>query len=129
VLEFMLGDHRQDWLDARLAELDAGDIGAICAAARVFPLAGRKASELGTTLGYFEHNAHRMHYAHFKKLGVFIGSGAVEAGRKAVVAQRLSLSGMRGSMPGAAGILTLRCLQASGRSEEVLTQPGQTPAA
>jgi hypothetical protein len=55
VLEFMLGDRKQDWLDAGLAELYAGDIGAICAAARVFPLAGRKASELGTTLGYFEH--------------------------------------------------------------------------
>jgi hypothetical protein len=36
-LEFMLGDHRKDWLAARLAELDAGDIPAICAAARAFP--------------------------------------------------------------------------------------------
>ena len=62
----------------RLAELDAGDISAICAAARAFPLSGRKASELDTALGYFEHNAHRMHYAHFKSLGMFTGSGAVE---------------------------------------------------
>ena len=34
-------------------------------------------------LGYFENNAHRMRYARFRSLGMFIGSGAVEAGCKA----------------------------------------------
>jgi hypothetical protein len=128
-LEFMLGDHRQDWLDARLADLHAGDIAALCAAARAFPLTGRKAKDLETALGYFEHNAHRMHYARFKSLGMFVGSGAVEAGCKAIVAQRLKLSGMRWSVPGAAGILTLRCLEASGRWAEIWTQPGNQPPA
>jgi hypothetical protein len=37
LLEFMLGDRKQDWLAARLADLDAGDIPTICAAARAFP--------------------------------------------------------------------------------------------
>ena len=37
LLEFILGDHKQDWLDERLADLDAGDIPAICAAAGAFP--------------------------------------------------------------------------------------------
>jgi hypothetical protein len=82
LLEFMLGASQQHWLAARLTELDDGDIPAICAAARVFPLAGSKAADLETALGYFEHNAHRMRYAHFKKLGMFTGSGAVEAGCK-----------------------------------------------
>jgi hypothetical protein len=35
--EFMLGDHREEWLDEPLAELDADDIGALRAAARAFP--------------------------------------------------------------------------------------------
>ena len=95
LLEFMLGDHKDDWLAARLAELDAGNIEAICAAARTFPLTGKKASDLQTALGYFEHNAHRMCYAHFRKLGMFTGSGAVEEGCKTIVAQRCKLSGMR----------------------------------
>jgi hypothetical protein len=69
----MLGDHKPDWLDERLAELDAGDIGAISAAARAFLLTGRKAKELQTALGYFEHNAHRMQYARFRSLGMFVG--------------------------------------------------------
>ena len=125
----MLGDGKPGWLDERLAELDDGDIAAICAAARAFPLSGRKADDLKTALGYFEHNAHRMHYAHFKSLGMFIGSGAVEAGCKAVVGQRLKLSGMRWTQAGATGILTLRCLQASDRWKQILAEPGQAPAA
>jgi len=124
LLEFMLGDGKDDWLAARLAELDDGDIEAICAAARTFPLAGKKATDLQTALGYFEHNAHRMRYAHFKKLGMLTGSGTVEAGCKAIVAQRCKLSGMRWTLPGAYGILTLRCLDASDRWEETWTQPG-----
>ena len=129
LLEFMLGDRKQDWLDARLAELDAGDIPAICAAARVFPLTGKKGAELSTALGYFEHNACRMHYAHFKKLGLFIGSGAVEAGCKSIVGQRCKLSGMRWTQQGATGILTLRCQESSGRWDETWTQPHLLPAA
>jgi hypothetical protein len=129
LLEFMLGDHKQDWLAARLGELDDGDIAAICAAARAFPLVGKKAGDLDTALGYFEHNACRMRYAYFKKLGMFVGSGAVEAGCKAIVAQRLKLSGMRWSLPGAAGILTLRCLEASDRWDEIPARQGQAPAA
>jgi len=125
LLEFMLGDHRNDWLAARLAELDDGNIEAICAAARTFPLTGKKAADLQTALGYFEHNAHRMCYSHFRKLGMFVGSGAVEAGCKAVVAQRCKLSGMRWTLPGAYGILTLRCLDASGRWEQTWTPPGR----
>ncbi len=128
-LEFILGNHKQDWLQQRLAELDNGDIPAICTAARAFPLTGRKADSLETALGYFEHNAHRMHYAHFKSLGMFAGSGAVEAGCKSIVGQRLKLSGMRWTQPGATGILTLRCLQASDRWEEILTRAGHTTAA
>lgn len=129
LLEFMLGDHKQAWLEQRLADLDDGDIPAICAAARTFPLAGKKAADLDTALGYFEHNAHRMHYAHFRKLGMFVGSGAVEAGCKSIVAQRCKLSGMRWTVSGATGILTLRCLEASDRWEEIPAQHSQTPAA
>ncbi len=61
-LEFMLGDHKDEWLAARLEDLDYGDIDGICAAARVYPLEGIKKDELDTALGYFENNAPRMRY-------------------------------------------------------------------
>jgi len=71
-----------------------------------------------------------MRYAHFRELGHFVGSGAVEAGCKAVIGQRLKLSGMRWSMRGAAGIVTLRCQEASGRWDEVWNRlDNQTSAA
>jgi hypothetical protein len=118
------------WLTERLAELDAGDIPALLTAGRDLKFSGALARERDKALGYFQTNAHRMHYAHFRDLGLFVGSGTVEAGCKAVIGQRLKLSGMRWSQPGATGILTLRCQEASHRWEEIWQQRhNQTPAA
>jgi hypothetical protein len=50
----MLGDAREDWLAARLDDLDYGDIDGMCTAARAYPLTGIKKDELDTALGYFE---------------------------------------------------------------------------
>jgi hypothetical protein len=107
------------WLAARLRELDAGDIEAIIGAARACPLEGIKATELDTKAGYFEHNMHRMRYARFKKLGMFTGSGHIEAACKQVVAQRAKQSGMHWTVEGAASIIALRCQHASGRWDEL----------
>jgi len=93
-LEFMLLDHKEEWLAARLEDLDYGDIDGICAAARAYPLAGVKKDDLDTALGYFENNAPRMRYHWFRSRGLFVGSGVVEAGCKAVIGQRLKQSGM-----------------------------------
>jgi hypothetical protein len=123
LLAFMLGDNHDGWLAARLDELDDGDVPALLSAARQFPLTGIKAGALDTALGYFETNAPRMRYKHFRSCGLFVGSGAVEAGCKAVIGQRLKLSGMHWSMAGATGILTLRCQQASGRWEQIWQHP------
>ena len=130
LLAFMLGDQHATWVAGRSDELDDGDVEALLTAARAFPLTGVKAEELDTALGYFETNAPRMRYKHFRSLGLFIGSGAVEAGCKAVIGQRLKLSGMHWSCHGATGILTLRCQQASGRWEEIWQQqPNRSGAA
>jgi hypothetical protein len=117
-----LGDEHPGWLADRLAELDRGDVEALLAAARQLTLADAGTQELDTALGYFETNAERMRYAQFRALGLFIGSGAVEAGCRAVVAQRLKLSGMRWTVRGASAIVSLRCQEASGRWEEVWTR-------
>lgn len=112
------------WLEERSAELDAGNIEAIITAARQYPLTGLKAAELDTKVGYFEHNAHRMRYARFKKLGMFTGSGAIEGGIKAIVVQRAKQSGMHWTTTGAAAIIALRTQHASGRWDELwTTQP------
>ena len=116
------------WLAGRLSELDDGDIEAIIAAARAYPLTGIKAEDLDKKIGYFEHNIHRMRYAHFKKLGMFTGSGHIEAACKQIVVQRAKQSGMHWSIEGAADIIALRCQHASGRWNDFVAHRPAPPA-
>ena len=126
----LLRGHHDDWLAARLAELDNGNIPALLTAGRALKFIGALARDRDRQLSYFEVNAHRMRYKHFRSLGMFVGSGVVEAGCKAVIGQRLKLSGMRWNIPGATAIATLRCQDASDRWEEIWQRPHSqtTPA-
>jgi hypothetical protein len=121
----VLGDTHPKWLAARLAELDAGDIETLVTETkRLHPqLPDDIANNTAKALGYFKTNAHRMRYAYFRDHGMFVGSGTVEAGCKAIIGQRLKLSGMRWNIPGATGIFTLRCQQASERWDQIWPQP------
>jgi hypothetical protein len=122
-LEFMLLDRKDEWLAARLEDLDYGDVDGICKAARVFPLAGVKKDELDTALGYFENNAPRMRYHWFRQCGLFVGSGVVEASCKTVVGQRLKQAGMHWTVNGADAIIALRCREASSTREATCNTP------
>jgi hypothetical protein len=122
-LAFITPDPQQ-WLAERSEELDAGNITAIIDAAACYPLVGTKAEELDKKLGYFERNAHRMRYAHFKKLGMFTGSGAIEGAIKAIVVQRAKQAGMHWTTDGAADIIALRTQHASGRWDELWPASG-----
>ena len=77
-LEFMLLDRKDQWLAARLEDLDHGDIDGIEAAVRKYPLQGVKKDEAEKELGYFLNNAPRMRYRWFRSRGLFTGSGIVE---------------------------------------------------
>jgi hypothetical protein len=124
-LSGVLGNHPSDWLTARLADLDAGDVETLVAETTRLPLDDATARATDKALAYFKTNAQRMRYAYFRDHGMFIGSGTVEAGCKAIIGQRLKLSGMRWNIPGATGILTLRCQQASDRWEHIWTPTAQ----
>jgi len=112
-LESMLGDRRDEWLTARLEDLDYGYIDRTEAAVRSYPLEGLKKDEAERELGYFLHNAPRMRCHWFRSRGLFVGSGVVEAGCKSVIGQRLKQAGMHWTVNGADSIITLRCAQAS----------------
>ena len=66
---------------------------------------------------YFERNAQRMRYPEFRKLGLFVGSGVIEAGCKTVIGSRLKQSGMFWTVRGANAIIALRCSLLNGRFE------------
>ena len=123
MLEFMLLDHKDEWLAARLEDLDYGYIDGIVAATRQYPLAGTKKDEIDTALGYFENNAPRMRYHWFRQCGLFVGSGVVESSCKTVIGSRLKQSGMHWTLPGADAIIALRRREASSHWEAVCNTP------
>ena len=122
-LEFMLLDRKDEWLAARLEDLDYGYIDGITAAVRQYPLEGVKKNEIDTAVGYFENNAPRMRYHWFRQCGLFTGSGVVESSCKTVIGQRLKQSGMHWTVAGADSIITLRCREASSQWEAVCNTP------
>jgi len=73
-------------------------------------------------LGYFVNNKERMQYGTFRRRGLFIGSGVVEAGCKTVIGARCNQSGMFWGKPGAENVLALRCIHASRRLNRFWTE-------
>jgi hypothetical protein len=122
-LDFMLLDHKEEWLAARLEDLDYGDIDGIEAAVRKYPLQGVKKDETDKELGYFLNNAPRMRYHWFRSRGLFVGSGVVEASCKTIVGQRLKQAGMHWTAAGADAIIALRCREASSQWETICNTP------
>jgi hypothetical protein len=112
----MLPGRKDEWLAARLEDLDYGYIDGIADAARKYPLTGIKQDEVDKELGYFLNNAPRMRYHWFRQCGLFVGSGVVEAGCKSVIGQRLKQSGMHWTVNGADAIIALCCPAESGHS-------------
>lgn len=67
---------------------------------------------------FFQRNKHRMTYANFRRRGLPIGSGIVEAACKSIVKSRLCRSGMRWTRTGGQHILNLRAPIKSGRWDD-----------
>ncbi len=107
------------WATARCEQLDAGDVEAVVTAMRgLRPRADEAREAVRKAIDYFQTNAQRMRYARFRRQGLFVGSGVVEAGCKTIVGHRLKQSGMRWTVRGANAIIALRCCQLSARWEE-----------
>jgi hypothetical protein len=109
----------REWTAARKTELDAGDVEAVVTAMKSLrPRQYTVREEIRKAIDYFEINKDRMRYAEFRRQGLFIGSGVVEAGCKTVIGLRLKQSGMRWTVDGANAIIALRCCQLNARWEE-----------
>ncbi len=117
--DFVLGPgvgpvQRDRWSDL----LDQGDIESLLKEVQDrLPHAGKRRREALKQMRYFEKNAPFMRYALFRRQGLFIGSGVIEAGCRTVVGQRLKQPGMFWSLRGAHAILQIRCGLLSHRFE------------
>ena len=106
------------WVMVWKDKLDQGKIERLVASLRSQAASRPElAEDLRTEANYFEDNKERMRYPKFRKQGLFIGSGVIEAGCKTVLC-RLKQSGMFWTVRGANAIIALRCCQLSGKFED-----------
>lgn len=102
-----------------LKQLDRGKIEAVVKTLREIQSTGTELSKIvNNEAEYFERNAERMRYPSFRAQGLFVGSGAIEAGCKQVIGSRLKRSGMFWTVRGANAIIASRCCHLSGRFED-----------
>jgi len=97
----------------------------ILAELRASGLAGRQAGSqqpVKEAISYFENHAERMLFARSLRLGLPIGSGAVEATCKTLVAVRMKRAGSRWKTTTAEHVLRLRALALSERWEPAMQQ-------
>ena len=109
----------KQWLAARVEQLDAGEIESLVISLRRLRSQGETVRDpTDKAIDYFQTNRQRMRYADFRRQGLFVGSGVIEAGCKTIIGQRLKRSGMHWTVRGANAIIALRCCRMSGRWEE-----------
>lgn len=107
------------WAEKRRKELTGGDVnGVIQAIQKLAPSTENEKEICEKAIGYFQKNKERMRYDEFRRQGLFVGSGVVEAGCRTVIGQRLKQSGMHWTVEGANSIIALRCCFLSSRWED-----------
>jgi hypothetical protein len=112
-------DRLHQWAEERRRELDGGRVEEVMEAIhQALSLLGGDKTVGEREIGYFKKNMERMRYADFRKRGLFVGSGVLEAGCRTVIGQRLKQSGMHWTVRGANSIIALRCCILSNRWED-----------
>jgi hypothetical protein len=105
------------WLEGQCHSLkhEVGAARAIVKELKRLATANRKANgheDVEAAITYYsnQNQAGRMNYGEWVAAGLPIGSGVTEAACKVIVKQRLCGSGMKWKEPGAAAVLSVRCL-------------------
>lgn len=102
-------EQRKIWLKPIKNMLWEGQIEALIQFLHSIRAKGAKRTAIQKEIDYFDNNKQRMHYNEYRKDGLFIGSGVIEAGCKSLIGGRLKQSGMHWSVRGANAIIALRC--------------------
>jgi hypothetical protein len=93
---------------------------------RAARLSGLAAELAADEIGYFHNNQDRMLYGTYRALGLFYGSGVVEAGCKTLIGGRCTGCGMFWSVAGATNVLDLRCSLFSNQYDQAWDQLHQS---
>jgi hypothetical protein len=107
------------WMMIQQDLLDGGKLEDLIAALRAIDSSHPEVTDkLRVEAGYFENNTERMRYPKFRHQHLFVGTGVIEAGCKALIGSRCKQSGMFWTVRGANAILALRCCQFNGEFED-----------
>ena len=71
-------------------------------------------------MSYYRNNRSRMYYGSYRRRGLLIGSGPIEAAHRNVIQQRLKLAGQRWTQAGVQQVANLRVLRKSDRWQRVI---------
>jgi len=123
-LRFHSTDKRSEFSGTCRSLLEHGDIEQLASLIRDKTNHSNE-NEVEKKLAYFERNADRMRYGLFRAVGLFIGSGVMEAACKTIVGKRLKNAGMHWSKENANGTIALRCAICSNEFD----LPGSNPLA
>ena len=105
--------------------LEAGQIETLLERMRAeLPCRGKKRKQGIKRIAYFAERVEMMRYGEFKRKGLFIGSGVIEAGCKTLIGKRLKNSGMFWTVAGANAIIAARCCFYSDRFEDFWADTG-----
>jgi hypothetical protein len=107
-------DEGQAFVTDRLLRLLRGEVGYVIGGLKQMAtkqnLKGSKAKQLRAAIGYLERNRRFMKYDQYLAAGYPIGSGVAEGACRHLVKDRMELTGMRWSSPGAQAMLDLRAV-------------------
>jgi hypothetical protein len=110
---------RHRWVGKRKRGLNAGAVGRVIRSiGRLHPTTPEQREACRLEMNYFQSNKRRMQYDRYRREGLFVGSGVIEAGCRTVIGQRLKQSGMHWTVRGANSIIALRCCMFSHRWED-----------
>lgn len=110
---------RHQWTERRKKELNNGAVDKVIRSiGRLKPVTEEQREVCRREMNYCENNKHRMHYDQYRREGLFVGSGVIEAGCRTLIGQRLKQSGMHWTVRGANSIIALRCCMFSNLWED-----------
>ena len=115
------------WLENARSLLWEGQIDKLIHACQ--QLSSQATTAVHKAVTYFTNNQKRMDYAHFRKLGYFIGSGTVESGGKQISTLRLKRSGARWTERGALLTAKARATWLSGGWDLLVSKRAALPFA
>ena len=109
------------WIETQQERLFADRIDEVIETIEQLPRRGvEDLIERRKILSYYRNNRRRMYYGSYRKRGLLIGSGPIEAAHRNVIQQRLKLAGQRWTQQGAQQIANLRVIRKSDSWDHVI---------